>query len=115
MSACQVTHSEDGKDVNVYIESALMHPGWQGGVQALGEALGYNKFVGDLLELEVRLESLDQAISHRDLLPARIQTLRSCFRNAIQSAHSWTLSKAFKHFSTCCVYFLYLGSEENNC
>jgi hypothetical protein len=38
------------------------------------------------------------------------RTFKSCFRNAMQSAHSCTLSKEFKHFSTCCAYFLYFGS-----
>jgi hypothetical protein len=45
-----------------------MHPSRQGGVQALGEALCYDKFVWDLLELEVGLERLYLAISHKDLL-----------------------------------------------
>lgn len=38
------------------------------------------------------------------------RTLSSCFRNAMKSAHSCTLSNEFKHFSTCWVYFLYFGS-----
>ena len=99
--ACQVTHAKNGKDVNVYIKSALMHPSRQGRVQALGKTFSYNKFVRDLLELEVGLERLRLAISHREPLPACVHTLSSCFKNAIQSAHSCTLSKAFKHFSTC--------------
>ena len=48
-----------------------MHPSRQGGIQALSEAFGYDKFVRDLLELEVRLERLHQAISQQDrCLPA---------------------------------------------
>jgi hypothetical protein len=41
------------------------------------------------------------------------RTLSSCFRNAIQSAHSCTLSNELRQRSTCCVYFLYLGSAAN--
>lgn len=37
-------------------------------------------------------------------------TFNSCFRNEMKSAHSCTLSKELRHFSTCCVYFLNLGS-----
>ena len=37
-------------------------------------------------------------------------TFSNCFRNEMKSAHSCTLSNEAKHFSTCCVYFLYLGS-----
>ena len=40
------------------------------------------------------------------------RTLSNCFRKAIQSAHSCTLSNELRHFSTCCTYFLNLGSEE---
>src|SRR5258708_1630675 len=29
----------------------------------------------------------------------------------MKSAHSCTLSNVARHFSTCCVYFLYLGSD----
>lgn len=29
----------------------------------------------------------------------------------MKSAHSPTLSNELRHFSTCCVYFLYFGSE----
>src|SRR5712672_1408241 len=39
------------------------------------------------------------------------RTFNNCLRNAIKSAHSCTLSNEFKHLSTCCAYFLYLGSE----
>src|SRR5260370_13709623 len=39
------------------------------------------------------------------------RTFNNCLRNAMKSAHSCTLSNVFKHLSTCCAYFLYLGSE----
>lgn len=115
-SACRITYAKDREDVGVYIKSSLVYASRQGGVQALGETFGYNEFVRDLLELEVGLEGLHQVISqHQGVSSACVRTLSSCFRNAIQSAHSCTLSKAFKHFSTCWVYFLYFGSDEYNC
>ena len=92
-----------------------MHPSRQGRVQALRETFSYNELVWDLLKLEVGLESLEQGSVTSNLISPCVCTLRSCFRNAMQSAHSCTLSKAFKHFSTCWVYFLYFGSDEYSC
>ena len=65
LSACQITHSKNRKDVNVYIKGSLMYSSWQRGGQALGETFGYDKFVRDLLELEVGLEGLHLTISRR--------------------------------------------------
>lgn len=41
-----------------------MYPSRESRIQALGETFGYNKFVRDLLKLEVRLEGLHQAINY---------------------------------------------------
>lgn len=44
-----------------------------------------------------------------------MRTFSNCFRKAMKSAHSCTLSNEFKHLSTCCVYFLNFGSDAYVC
>lgn len=103
----------------VDVESALVHTGREGGVEALRKTLGDDELVRDGGELRVALESLGQSRTSVQYDTAtkkqrkgreRRRTLRSLARKVIKSAHSLTWSKLCRVFSTDEEYLRYLGS-----